>query len=108
MHVLYTGQPPEAVDALRRFLRAGFADSERAAELLERAFRPARLDPPPGLSPVYRAEVPPESGGVALGCAGLPWVQRLAEALLELALLRGDLSFVRPGSEERPALEIAS
>ncbi|MFE1318088.1 hypothetical protein [Kitasatospora phosalacinea] len=95
----YTGQSLEAVEVLRGFLREGFADSEQAADLLERAFRMARLDPPPGLSPVYRSDVLPEFGGVALGCAGLPWVQRLAESLLELAFLRGELGFplqVRP------------
>ncbi|GAA2110866.1 hypothetical protein GCM10009759_52520 [Kitasatospora saccharophila] len=79
---------------LRRFLRDGFADSEGAAELLERAFRMARLEPPPGLSPVYRPDVGPELAGVALGHAGLAWVQRLAEALLELAFLRGELQTV--------------
>ncbi|MFI1520581.1 hypothetical protein [Kitasatospora cineracea] len=104
----YTGQPLEAVDVLRGFLRDGFADSGQAADLLERAFRPARLEPPPGLSPVYRSDVPAEYGGVALGCAGLPWVQRLAEALLELAFLRGDLHPVRPGAGGRPVLGAAS
>ncbi|RPE33005.1 hypothetical protein [Kitasatospora cineracea] len=104
----YTGQPLEVVDALRRFLRDGFADSERAADSLERAFRLARLDPPPGLSPVYRSDVRAESGGVALGCAGLPWVQRLAEALLELAYLRGELRPDRSGSVGRPGVGAAS
>ncbi|MFB7946475.1 hypothetical protein ACFC6L_16340 [Kitasatospora phosalacinea] len=76
--MLYTGQSLEVVEALRGFLREGFADSEQAAGL---------LDPPP------------EFGGVALGCPGLPWVQRLAEPLLELAFLRGELGLsaqVRP------------
>ncbi|MFC8718894.1 hypothetical protein [Kitasatospora sp. NPDC057198] len=81
-------------DVLRRFLREGFADAEGAADLLERAFRMARLEPPPGLSPVYRSDVAPELSGVALGCAGLGWVQRLAEALLELSFLRGELHAV--------------
>ncbi|QKW18987.1 hypothetical protein HUT16_07845 [Kitasatospora sp. NA04385] len=96
--MLYTGQPLVAVDVLQRFLRGGFADSERAADSLERAFRVARLDPPPGLSPVYRDDVPPEAAGLALGCAGLPWAQRLAEALVELALLRGEFPVVVRGS----------
>ncbi|MEV7214014.1 hypothetical protein AB0O31_13080 [Kitasatospora cineracea] len=106
--MLYTGQPLEVVDVLRGFLRDGFADSEQAADLLERAFRLARLEPPPGLSPVYRSDLPAECGGVALGCAGLPWVQRLAEALLELAFLRGDLQPARPGAGSRPVLGAVS
>ncbi|QKW20213.1 hypothetical protein HUT16_15065 [Kitasatospora sp. NA04385] len=89
--MLYTGQSLEAADTLRRFLRDGFTRAEQAADLLELAFRAARLDPPPGLSPVYRDDIAPEHGAVALGCAGLPWVQRTAEALLELACLRGEL-----------------
>ncbi|QKW20829.1 hypothetical protein HUT16_18745 [Kitasatospora sp. NA04385] len=92
--VPHADSPLGAGGVLRRFLREGFADVEGAAELLERAFRMARLEPPPGLSPVYRPDVAPELAGVALGCAGLGWVQRLAESLLELAFLRGELHAV--------------
>ncbi|MFC8716079.1 hypothetical protein [Kitasatospora sp. NPDC057198] len=104
--MLYTGQPLVAVDVLQRFLRGGFADSERASDSLERAFRAARLDPPPGLSPVYREDVAPEAAGLALGYAGLPWAQRLAEALVELALLRGE--FTAPVRTASPELGAAS
>ncbi|WP_033212679.1 hypothetical protein [Kitasatospora phosalacinea] len=112
--MLYTGQPLAASEVLQRFLRGGFTDSERAADSLELAFRAARLDPPPGLSPVYRPDVPPEAAGLALGCAGLPWAQKLAESLLELALLRGEFpatvrtALPEPGPEGRPALGAAS
>ncbi|QKW18850.1 hypothetical protein HUT16_07005 [Kitasatospora sp. NA04385] len=113
--MLYTGQPLVAVDVLQRFLRGGFADCEQASDSLERAFLAARLDPPPGLSPVYRDDVPPESAGLALGCAGLPWAQRLAEALVELAVLRGEFTAAvrvaspsELGPEARSALGAAS
>ncbi|GAA2125669.1 hypothetical protein GCM10009759_77770 [Kitasatospora saccharophila] len=111
--MLYTGQPLVAVDVLQRFLRGGFTDSERAADSLERAFQAARLDPPTGLSPVYRDDVPPELAGLALGCVGLPWAQQLAEALLELALLRGEfpapvrIATPELGPEARSALGVA-
>ncbi|MFC8717489.1 hypothetical protein [Kitasatospora sp. NPDC057198] len=104
--MLYAGQPLVAVDVLQRFLRGGFADSERAADSLERAFHAARLDPPPGLSPVYREDVAPEAAGLALGYAGLPWAQRLAEALVELALLRGE--FTAPARTAAPELGATS
>ncbi|MFC8721230.1 hypothetical protein [Kitasatospora sp. NPDC057198] len=104
--MLYTGQPLVAVDVLQGFLRGGFTDSERASDSLERAFRAARLDPPPGLSPVYRPDVPPERAGLALGYAGLPWAQRLAEALVELAVLRGEFPApVRVASPQELGLE---
>jgi len=102
--VLYTGQPLEETDVLHRFLRGRFTEAERATDLLESAFRAARLDPPPGLSPVYRDDVLPEFGAVALGCVGLPWVQRLAEAMVELAFLRGEL----PAPSRPSALGAAS
>ncbi|GAA2117830.1 hypothetical protein GCM10009759_64610 [Kitasatospora saccharophila] len=89
--MLYTGQPLGDTDVLHRFLLGRFTEAERAADLLEQAFRTARLDPPSGLSPVYRDDAPPEFGAVTLGCVGLPWVQRLAQALIELAFLRGEL-----------------
>ncbi|GAA2083031.1 hypothetical protein GCM10009759_00790 [Kitasatospora saccharophila] len=110
--MLYTGQPLVAVDVLQRFLRGGFTDSEGAADSLERAFHAARLDPPTGLSPVYRDDVPPELAGLALGCVGLPWAQQLAEALLELALLRSEfppavrLATPELGAESRSALGV--
>ncbi|WP_033220834.1 hypothetical protein [Kitasatospora phosalacinea] len=112
--MLYTGEPLVTAEVLRRFLRGGFADSERAADSLERAFRAARLDPPPGLSPVYRPDVPPEASGIALGCVGLPWAQQLAESLLELALFRGEFpavvrtAFPELGPEGRPTPDAAS
>ncbi|QKW22434.1 hypothetical protein HUT16_28155 [Kitasatospora sp. NA04385] len=98
----YTGQPLEEGDVLQRFLRGRFTEPEQAADLLEQAFRAARLDPPAGLSPVYRDDVLPEFGALALGCVGLPWVQKLAEALAELAYLRGELP-AAPPPERSPA-----
>ncbi|MGW4804754.1 hypothetical protein [Kitasatospora sp. NPDC004272] len=88
--MLYTGQPLEDTDVLRRFLRGRFTEAERAADLLEQAFRAAGLEPPSGLSPVYRDDAPPECGALALGCVGLPWARRTAQALIELAFLRGE------------------
>lgn len=102
--MLYTGQSPEATDVLRRFLRDGFTRAEHATDLLELAFHTARLDPPPGLSPVYRDDIAPEHGAVALGCAGLPWVQRTAEALLELTYHRGELHLPQ---QHRQAIQAA-
>ncbi|WP_282202252.1 hypothetical protein [Kitasatospora fiedleri] len=92
--MLHADAPMGARGVLRRFLREGFAEPEAAAELLGRAFRMARLEPPPGLSPVRQSDVPKEFVGATLGCAGLPWIRQLAESLLELAFLRGELHAV--------------